>query len=53
MLVILKKYKTTVIDVETTFLYGELKEHIEGLENGPDECMKLKNAIYGLVQVGW
>ena len=50
------------IDVETTFLYGELKEQIylgqpegfeefSGLRMREDEVLLMKRAAYGLVQV--
>ena len=55
VLMVLRKYEGRVVDVETAFLYGELDEDIymenpPGLGNGPDECVKLEKAIYGLVQ---
>ena len=44
-----------VIDIETAFLHGELKETIfmeipKGMEANKDECLILKKTIYGLVQ---
>ena len=55
VLMILKRYKAKIIDVETAFLYGELEEDIymenpEGLGNSLDECVKLEKGMYGLVQ---
>jgi len=55
ILMIARKYDAKIVDVETAFLYGELDEEIymlspEGLDNKPDECVKLEKAIYGLVQ---
>lgn len=50
-----KKLKAILLDVETAFLYGELKETIfmecpEGMEHKIDECLKLNKSIYGLTQ---
>jgi hypothetical protein len=50
-----KKLEFRIIDVETAFLYGELKEDIymkcpDGLIIEKDECVKLKKTLYGLVQ---
>jgi Reverse transcriptase (RNA-dependent DNA polymerase) len=48
--------KGTVVDIETAFLHGELKEKIymhlpDGLEGDKQaECLSLKKTIYGLVQ---
>ena len=44
-----------VIDIETAFLHGELKETIymeipKGMEANKNECLILKRTIYGLVQ---
>ena len=44
-----------VIDIETAFLHGDLKETIfmeipKGMEANKDECLILKRTIYGLVQ---
>ena len=51
----IKGYSCVIIDVETAFLHGDLEEEIfmdcpQGLENEPDECLKLNQSIYGLVQ---
>ena len=49
-------WKGIIIDVETAFLHGDLEEDIymdcpEGMEDAePDECLQLKQTIYGLVQ---
>ena len=51
--------KGTVVDIETAFLHGELKEKIymhlpDGLEGDKQtECLSLKKTIYGLVQSAW
>ena len=47
--------KASIIDVETAFLHGNLKEEIymnapPGLNVDPTKCLKLKRTIYGLVQ---
>ena len=46
--------KAKIIDVETAFLHGELKEIFmsipPGMEADKDECLTLKKTIYGLVQ---
>jgi Reverse transcriptase (RNA-dependent DNA polymerase) len=47
--------KANLIDVETAFLHGELEEEIymdcpKGLTHKNDECLRLKKALYGLVQ---
>ena len=49
------KLKARIIDVETAFLHGDLKEEIfmeipPGMEASKDECLILKKTIYGLVQ---
>jgi Reverse transcriptase (RNA-dependent DNA polymerase) len=43
------------MDGETAFLHGELDEEIymdspKGLPNANNKCVKLKKALYGLVQ---
>jgi Reverse transcriptase (RNA-dependent DNA polymerase) len=51
--------KGKVVDIETAFLHGELKEKIymhlpDGLEGDKQkECLYLKKTIYGLVQSAW
>ena len=45
-----------IINMETAFLYGELKEEIymelpKGMTGWTDECLLLLKSIYGLVQV--
>jgi NifB/MoaA-like Fe-S oxidoreductase len=47
--------KANVVDMETAFLHGDLKETIymeipKGMEANIDECLILNKAIYGLVQ---
>ena len=49
------KLKARIIDVETAFLHGDLKEEIfmeipPGMEASKDECLILKKTIYELVQ---
>ena len=49
------KIISILVDVETAFLHGDLKELIymdcpEGLEHEADECLLLLKTIYGLVQ---
>ena len=49
------KLKARIINVETAFLHGDLKEEIfmeipPGMEASKDECLILKKTIYGLVQ---
>ena len=49
------KLQSAIIDVETAFLHGELKEEIymnapQGLEVNYGDCVKLDKALYGLVQ---
>jgi Reverse transcriptase (RNA-dependent DNA polymerase) len=44
-----------MIDIETAFLHGNLKETIfmeipKGMDSNKDECLILKRTIYGLVQ---
>ena len=44
-----------IIDVETAFLYGDLKEQIymnlpKGMTSFDDECLALLKSLYGLVQ---
>jgi Reverse transcriptase (RNA-dependent DNA polymerase) len=44
-----------VIDIETAFLHGNLKETIfmeipKGMDSNKNECLILKRTIYGLVQ---
>ena len=59
VIIMIKKLKTRLLDVETAFLHGKLEEEIymkvpEGyhIEHkiGEGECFKLSQAIYGLVQ---
>ena len=55
IIILLGNLKTTVIDVETAFLHGELAEPIymeapPGYAVQHDECLKLNKCIYGLVQ---
>jgi Reverse transcriptase (RNA-dependent DNA polymerase) len=47
--------KAKVVDIETSFLHGNLKETIymempKGMEASIDECLILNKTIYGLVQ---
>jgi Reverse transcriptase (RNA-dependent DNA polymerase) len=47
--------KAKVVDIETAFLHGDLKETIymeilKGMEASIDECLILNKTIYGLVQ---
>ena len=60
-LLVSNNWEADIVDIETTFLYGELEEEIyikvpEGLETyldtmfGPDHCFLLNKAMYGLVQ---
>ena len=47
--------KAKIIDVETTFLHGDLKEETfmdipPGMEADKDECLTLKKTICGLVK---
>jgi Reverse transcriptase (RNA-dependent DNA polymerase) len=47
--------KAKVVDIETAFLHGDLKETIymeipRGMEASTDECLMLNKTIYGLVQ---
>ena len=49
--------ESRLLDVETAFLHGELKEEIymdcpEGLEHNEGECLLLIKTLYGLVQSG-
>ena len=44
-----------IVDVETTFLHGKLKEQIfmelpEGMTSFDDKCLELLKSLYGLVQ---
>jgi Reverse transcriptase (RNA-dependent DNA polymerase) len=46
--------KAMVVDIETAFLHGDLKETIymeilKGMEASIDECLILNKTIYGLV----
>ena len=57
MLVIkmLLNLSTFTFDVETAFLLGELQEEIymecpQGMNAGPDDCLLLTKAAYGLCQ---
>ena len=64
LLWIMKKWESTILDVETAFLYGELNEDIymkmpnglreyfeeQSKELSDDEALKLRKSIYGLVQ---
>jgi Reverse transcriptase (RNA-dependent DNA polymerase) len=48
-------FKAKVVDIETAFLHGDLKETIymeipNGMEANIDECLILNKTIYGLVQ---
>ena len=61
MMALVKGWNADVMDMETTFLYGNLEEEIfmkflEGYkslrEGGDDECLALQKALYGLMQVG-
>ena len=50
-----KNLEVRIIDVETAFLYGNLKEEIymkcpDGLVLDENECVKLNKTLYGLVQ---
>ena len=50
-----RKYDAKIINIKTTFLYGDLEEEIymkytEGLEHYEDKCLYLRKTIYGLVQ---
>jgi Reverse transcriptase (RNA-dependent DNA polymerase) len=47
--------KAKVVDIETAFLHGDLKETIymeipKGMEASVDACLILNKTIYGLVQ---
>jgi Reverse transcriptase (RNA-dependent DNA polymerase) len=47
--------QATIIDVETSFLHGNLQEEIymnnpDGLDSNSNECLKLEKTIYGHVQ---
>ena len=49
------KLKAKIIDVETAFLHGDLKEEIfmdcpQGLDSNLNDCLLLKKSLYGLVQ---
>jgi hypothetical protein len=49
------KLDAKIVDVETAFLHGDLKEDIymdcpPGMKNEPDECLQLGKTIYGLLQ---
>ena len=49
------KLQASIVDVETAFLHGNLKEKIymnipEGMESNKNECLLLNKTIYGLVQ---
>ena len=52
-------YLAKIVDIETTFLYGDLKEEIymecpQGMSNvKKDDCIILNKCIYGLVQATW
>ena len=53
--IILFKLQAKIVDVETTFLHGDINVEIymdcpEGIEHTPDECVILNHSIYGLVQ---
>jgi hypothetical protein len=55
ILQIVYKLHSAIIDVETAFLNGDLKEEIymnapKGLNVNHDECTQLDKALYGLVQ---
>jgi hypothetical protein len=46
--------KADIVDVETAFICGDLKEEIfmeipEVMENDTDNCVSLNTTIYGLV----
>jgi hypothetical protein len=52
---IIMKLKSKLVDVETAFLHGELKEIIfmdcpPGMDQSVDKCLQLLKTIYGLVQ---
>ena len=47
--------KAKIIDVETSFLHGDLKEEIfmeipQGMDADKEDCLSLNKTIYGLVQ---
>jgi hypothetical protein len=47
--------KAKIVNVETAFLHGDLKEEIfmeipEGMNAVKEDCLSLKKTIYGLVQ---
>ena len=49
------KLQASIVDFETAFLHGNLKEKIymnipEGMESNKNECLLLNKTIYGLVQ---
>ena len=59
MIALVKGWDTDVMNVETTFLYGDLDEEIfmeflEGYKSvrmgGDNECLALQKALYGLMQ---
>ena len=57
ILLILRKYKSMIVDVETAFLHGILGKGEEiymdcpkGMIHSEDECLLLEKTIYGLVQ---
>ena len=57
VLLITRRYKAIIVDVETAFLHGILEEGEEiymdcpeGMEHQEDECVLLEKTIYGLVQ---
>ena len=55
VIMLVKKLKARLVDVETAFLYGELEENIymkcpDGLTIKKSRCLKLNKTIYGLVQ---
>jgi hypothetical protein len=54
-LMLVCNFEGICIDVETAFLYGDLDEEIymkcpEGLKHAVDECVRLLQSIYGIVQ---
>jgi hypothetical protein len=47
--------QASIVDVETTFLHGDLQEEIymnvsKGMSQDDNNCLLLKKTIYGLVQ---
>jgi Reverse transcriptase (RNA-dependent DNA polymerase) len=55
ILQILWNLSSVIIDVETAFLHGDLNESIymlppKGTNIGPNQCVHLDKALYGLVQ---